>query len=274
MLAFSGCTTILNATVTDSGYNVQSDIAYGNQPRQKLDIYTPENLQAAAPVVLFIYGGSWRTGDKNIYKFLGQALSSRGYVVAVADYRLYPEVTFPAFVEDNAKAFKFVHDNIANYGGDPDNVFIAGHSAGAFNVMMLAANPAYLKAAGASVQQVRGVIGLAGPYDFLPLTDEDIIPVFNNKRNDPLTQPIHFIDHKLPPVFLAAGKDDEQVRPRNSISVAKRLDELNSPYEIHLYPDVAHIGIILSLADGFRYKAPLLDDIDRFIQTTAHEKAR
>ena len=268
ILMLSGCAGLLNATITGQGYNVHHDVAYGDNTRQKLDIYVPDDLSARTPVVLFIYGGAWKAGSKNIYLFAGQALASRGYIAVVADYRLYPEVTFPGFIEDNAKAFRFVHDNIASYGGDVRNIYLAGHSAGAFNAMMLTANPKYLKAAGANVNQVRGTIGLAGPYDFLPLTDPDIIPVFNDERNDPATQPIHFMDHKLPPVFVATGDADDQVQPRNSINVAARLDQLHSPNELHIYPDVAHIGIILSLAEGFRSKAPLLDDIDHFIQST------
>jgi acetyl esterase/lipase len=252
--------------VPNEGYAVKKDIAYGADPRQKLDIYVPGNLRAPAPVIVFYYGGSWQTGSKDIYKFFGQAFASKGIVTVVADYRLYPQVKFPAFVDDGAKAFKFVHDHIANYGGDPNRLFLAGHSAGAHIAVMLDSNLSYLKAAGADPVWVRGVIGIAGPYDFLPLTDPKLIDLFGGDRVA-ATQPITFIDGKRAPMLLVAGTDDKTVSPKNSSRMAKKLQSFGSEADVKFYPGVGHIGIILSLAPGFRGNTTLRDDMTNFVMT-------
>src|SRR3954469_20427644 len=155
----------LDLIVPRSGYHVQRDLAYGADPRQKLDLYVPDRLTGPAPVLLFFYGGSWQSGSKALYRALGQAFFSKGIITAVADYRLYPQVRYPGFVEDGAGAFAWLHQHAAAFGGDRDRLFLTGHSAGAYIAVMLAAEPHYLKAAGADAAWVRGVIGIAGPYD-------------------------------------------------------------------------------------------------------------
>lgn len=267
-LGLVGCSgaDVLNFTIPRDGYRLQRGLSYGEHPRQTLDIYTPEQAENA-PVVLFFYGGSWQWGDKTDYLFLGQALASRGYVVAVADYRLYPEVYFPDFVLDSGRALVWVHQHIAGYGGNPAQLFVAGHSAGAYNAVMLSLNEPLLKKAGAKREWIKGVIGLAGPYDFLPFTDPDIKAVFSKvPAHD--TQPVNFVGGKLPPFFLATGTDDDTVIPRNSKRLAARLAANHTSVELHEYDSVAHIGIVLSLARGFRGKAPLLDDLHAFMQHT------
>ena len=269
-LSLAACSPsgILNATITTSGYTVHHDIAYGANPRQTLDIYTPDRLTAPAPVIVFFYGGSWQFGTKSDYLFLGQAFASRGFVTVIADYRLYPEVYFPAFVQDGAMAFHFAHEHINQYGGDPDHMFLAGHSAGAYIAMMLTVNDQYLREAHARKSWVRGTIGIAGPYDFLPLTDPKIIDIFS-KQDSALTQPVNFIHAKHPPMFLAQGLADDTVGVKNTQNITEKLEVLQSPVETHYYENVGHIGIILSLAQHFRSKAPLLDQITDFIKRTS-----
>ena len=263
ILAACSPVSLLNATVPSDGYTIHKDIAYGNDPRQKLDIYVPEHSHAA-PVIVFFYGGSWRMGGKKDYVFLGQAFASKGFVTVVADYRLFPQVYFPGFVEDGAKAFTWSHQHIAEYNGDTQKIFLAGHSAGAFIAMMLTADTHYLKKVGADISWVKGTIGIAGPYDFLPFTDPKVAEIFS-KVSDAQSQPVNFMDGRRPPIFLASGDKDEDVWPRNTYRLTERLKQLNSPVETHIYPDIGHIGIVLSLARGFRYKAPLLEDITQFI---------
>jgi acetyl esterase/lipase len=268
-LVLSACSpaSVLNALlVPNSGYTVKRDIAYGADPRQHLDVYIPDGLSGPAPVILFIYGGSWQMGSKDIYKFLGQAFASKGIVTVVADYRLYPQVKYPAFVQDGAMAFKFVHDNIATYGGDPKKVFLAGHSAGAYNVVMLDSDLHYLKDVGADPAWIRGVIGVAGPYDFLPLKDPKLIDMFGGDRVA-ATQPINYIDGKRAPMLLAYGTDDDTVAPKNSINMAAKLRSFGGDVELKSYPGIGHIGIILSLAPGFRGNTTLRDDVVRFVMT-------
>lgn len=265
----AGCspTSILNATIPDEGYTIHKDIAYGNNPRQKLDIYVPDNVsyKHPAPVLLFFYGGSWQFGSKDEYLFVGQALASQGFVTVVADYRIYPEVYFPAFVEDGAKAFAWVRSHIGSYGGNADALFLSGHSAGAYIAVMLTVNHAYLAHEGVAPEALRGTIGIAGPYDFLPLEDKNLIALFSKAKPED-TQPVNFVEGVNAPMLLATGDEDETVIPRNTERLASKLDIKHSPYEKRVYKGVAHTGIILSLADGFRSKTTLLEDISSFVR--------
>lgn len=255
---------LLNLAVPRDGYRIERGLAYGSDPRQKLDLYVPDKLSAPAPVLLFFYGGSWESGSKSYYKALGQAFASKGIVVAVADYRVYPQVRYPAFVDDGAHAVTFLRAHVAAHGGDRARIFVSGHSAGAYIAMMLAADPRTLRAAGADVAAIAGVIGIAGPYDFLPLQDENLIAIFGG-ANRPETQPITYIDGKRPPMLLAYGMDDTTVLPRNTLSMAAKLRSFNSPVEVKSYAGVGHIGIILSLAPGFRGRTTLRQDILDFV---------
>jgi acetyl esterase/lipase len=265
-MLLSGCVGLLNASIPTDGYRVIADVKYGDHARHGLDVYVPEGLVNPAPVILFFYGGSWQSGNKHDYRFVGQALASRGFVTVIADYRLYPEVFFPDFMDDAAKAFVFVHRHIADYGGDRNKIFVAGHSAGAFNAMMLAADGSYIAKAGGNNHPIRGAIGIAGPYDFLPMTDTDIIAIFS-KKPEAQTQPITFVTAAMPPVFLATGTDDTTVLPRNSERMAAKIETLGGDVTLKHYEGVGHIGIVLSLANGFRSKAPLLDDIADFVHS-------
>jgi len=267
--ALTACTSLsvslLNLGVPRSGYHVVHDCPYGTDPRQKLDIYVPEGLTAKAPVILFFYGGSWQSGSKDFYLAFGQAFASAGIVVAIADYRLYPEVRYPEFVRDGATAFAYVQSHVAQYGGDPERIFVAGHSAGAYMAVMLAADPEWLRAARTDPARVAGVIGISGPYNFLPLRDENLIAIFGG-RDRSETQPIAHIDGKRPPMLLATGTADTTVRPHNTADLAAKLESFGSPVEVATYPCVGHIGTILSLAPGFRGKTTLRQDMIDFVR--------
>ena len=136
-------------------------------------------------MVVFYYGGSWNRGERAQYRFVGEALASRGILTLVADYRLYPEVRYPDFLRDSAAALSYGLDHAADWGGNPDKVYVMGHSAGAYNAAMMALDPRWLAAHGRSPQQLAGWIGLAGPYDFLPLTNLDAMPVFHHQTTLP-----------------------------------------------------------------------------------------
>jgi len=266
-LVISGCASLLNASIPHDGYKVVRDVAYGSHERHRMDVYIPDGLKAPAPVILFFYGGSWQRGTKSDYRFVGQAFASKGFITVVADYRLYPEVHFPAFIEDSAAALVAVHRQIASHGGDPGRIFVAGHSAGAFNAMMLAADPTYVTHAGGKPAWIRGVIGIAGPYDFLPITDPDIRAIFS-QRPAVQTQPVNFVTKAIPPVFMATGTDDTTVIPRNSERMAAKLAAVGQHAILKRYIGLGHIGIIVSLADGFRGKSPLLEDVAAFVHAT------
>lgn len=255
---------ILNATIPQGGVTVERGISYDEDPRRQLDVYRGKASGTPLPLVVFIYGGSWRTGDRSIYGFVGTPLAALGAVVVVPDYRLYPEVSFPDFLHDNARAVAWAVAHAKELGADPRRVFVMGHSAGAFNAAMLATDPRLLAGAGLDRGAIAGVIGLAGPYAFLPTTDPSVIPVFG-PANTPANQPAGHVDGRNPPLLLLAGDSDSTVRPANTRVLAAKVAEAGGSVESRIYPDVGHIGIITAFAPLFSGRAPVLDDVWRFI---------
>ncbi len=258
----SALVPLFDRAIPKTGYSVRRDLAYGPGPRHRLDVYVPDNLTAPAPVLLFWYGGSWQSGSKAIYRAFGQAFAGHGIVTVVADYRLYPEVKYPAFVEDGARAVRYVQQHASELGGGP--LFLAGHSAGAYIAAMLAVKGDYLAAAGADASALRGVIGLAGPYDFLPLYDPALIDIFGGAR-EMATQPIKYAGNRTPPMLLAHGGADTTVGAGNSKRMARRLEQAGNAVALRIYDGVSHLGIVLSLAHGFRGYTTLHADMLRFI---------
>ncbi len=257
----------LNAVAgRDSGSeSVADDIAFGAHPRQKLDIYAPAGGPRPAPVVMFVYGGSWNSGSRRDYAFVGRALAARGYVTAVVDYRLVPEVLFPVFVEDNALALRWIAGNISQYGGDPRRIGLVGHSAGAYNAVMLGLDRRFLRRAGVDSASIRAVAGLSGPYDFLPFTSRDAEAAFGRWPNLPETQPINKVRSDAPPMFLASGDADALVSVRNTRTLAERLRSVGAPVEEKVYPGVDHGGTLTPFSRLLRERTPVLDDLARFL---------
>ena len=250
---------LLDVAIPKAGYSLLRNLRFAEGPRALLDLYVPDGLKPPAPVLLFFYGGSWQSGTKTIYRAFAEAFASAGVITAVADYRLYPSVKYPAFVEDGAEAFLFLRENVAAHGGDPLRIFLAGHSAGAYIAAMLACNPQF------AVDHIRGVIGIAGPYDFLPLYDPVLIDIFGGDRVM-ATQPIKYASNKTPPMLLAHGTADKTVGAGNSRRMAKRLGEAGNDVALIEYEGAGHLGIMLSLAHGFRHRTTLREDMLRFIR--------
>lgn len=264
LLAVAGCSpaSVFNATVSAAGSTEMSDIAYMPGRRGTLDVYKP--AQPGGPLVVFLYGGSWKTGDKSTYPFVARPLAARGAVVVVPNYRLYPEVMFPGFLDDNARAVAWAIAHAAELGADPRSIFVVGHSAGAYDALMLATDPRYLARAGVSRDQLAGVVGLAGPYDFLPSSDPDVIPVFG-PANTPANQPAAFVDGRNPPLLLLAGDADTIVMPRNTIGLARQVQAAGGAVDSRLYPGIGHIGLVTAFAPLFAARAPVLDDVWSFM---------
>jgi len=262
----SACSPIrvINLLVPSSGYDVHEALAYGADPRQKLDVYVPHGLTGPAPVLLFFYGGAWSSGSRAEYRAFGQAFASKGIVTVVADYRLYPQVTYPAFVQDAAGALAYVQAHVAAYGGDPGRIFIAGHSAGAYNAVMLAAEPQFIEAEGGKPGWIRGVVGIAGPYDFLPLTEARYIDIFHGANNAG-AMPINHVTGPRPPMLLVTGTADSMVDSGNTDRMASKLVNAGGIATVIKYPGIGHIGIILSLVPGFRGMTTLRRDVLDFI---------
>ncbi len=266
----AGCsgTGMLNAVTNSGNYTLQSDVAYGTLPRQKLDVYTPTATRPANgwPVVVFFYGGSWNTGARADYQFVAQSLAGRGVLTLVADYRLYPEVRYPDFLTDSAQALAYGLDQVVPLGADPKRVFVMGHSAGGYNAAMLALDARWLKAAGHAPTELAGWIGLAGPYDFYPITNPDAKPVFFHPNYPPDSQPITFTSADAPRSFLAAATDDKLVNPqRNTQQLADKLRAAGIPVTLKFYPRANHVTLIGAFAWPLRWLAPVLDDVQAFI---------
>lgn len=245
------------------------DAPFGEGPRRRLDVYVPVAAAGTAPVLVFFYGGSWQGGSKDDYAFVGQALAAQGFVTVLPDYRLYPEAPFPGFLEDGAAAIAWVRDNIAAYGGDPRRIVLAGHSAGAYNAVMLGLDARYLGAAGVDPKAIRAVAGLSGPYDFLPFDQDTTIKVFGQAPDAAATQPVSFAGPNAPPAFLATGENDTTVRPRNTRSLAERLRAARVPVQERIYPGLDHADTLLALSVTFRSKAPELAEMAAFLKAQA-----
>ncbi len=241
-------------------------IAYGEDERQKLDIYVPQaKSDKPYPVLVFFHGGAWRDGERDGYGFLGRAFAARGIVTVVADYRKTPKARFPAFVEDSAAALAWVNANIAKHQGNADQMFVMGHSAGAHIAMLTALDEKWLAAKGRDTSIIKGVIGLAGPYDFLPLTTDSSKIALGHWPDLTETQPITYARADAPSLLLLTGDTDTVVKPRNSQRLAARMLEIGGKQQLKIYPGVDHADIVMAIARPFRTKAPVIADVTEFI---------
>jgi acetyl esterase/lipase len=223
--------------------------------------------------VVFFYGGAWRSGNKALYRYVAKALARRGYVAVVPDYRIYPEARYPDFLEDGAQVVRWVKDNIGRFGGDPDKIFLKGHSAGAHIAAMLSIDKRWLDKVGlAPGRDIAGLIGLAGPYDYLPLRDATLKAIFGG-ADRPETQPIFHVAPGAPPALLLTGSRDRLVESGNSIRLAARLTAAGNAATVKTYARVGHYVIIAAVAPLLRFFVPVLRDVDTFIAETLHLQA-
>lgn len=272
LLVTAGCSppAILNGlndlTPGDGGVTqAAKGVAYGGQPRQRLDVWRPKGAGKDLPVVVFFYGGAWVKGARGEYGFAGRAYAARGFVAVVPDYRLVPTVRFPTFVEDGALAVKWTRDHAREFGGDPARITLAGHSAGSYIAAMLTLDRRYLQAIGVAPTTIRAAALLAGPYDFLPLTDPRARDALGNWPRPDETQPIHYARADAPPMWLGAGTADTTVNPQNSRALAARLKSLGAPVTLREYPGKSHVDLVLGLSKPFRGRAPTLEESSTFL---------
>lgn len=271
LLVLAGCTGpgMINAITPSKGYNQAVNLPFDPATGLTLDVYTPEGARNA-PVVVFFYGHRWTGGDKQDYRFVGQALASRGIVAVIPNYRKYPQVRFPSFVEDGARAVKWAKKNIVPHGGSPDQIFVMGHSSGAHIAAMLALNESYLKAVGGTRGWLRGMIGLAGPYNFLPITDPELRDIFGPPERFEQSQPVFFADGQNPPLLLLHGENDEIVWPDNTRSLAKAVANAGGPVETVFYPKMSHTLIISAFGSVLRGSTDVVDHVSDFIKRMAN----
>lgn len=251
----------LDALLSDrSVRRVARDLPFGAAPRQRLDIYAPKRGAPGQPVLVFFYGGNWDSGDKHDYAFAGRALASLGYVTVLPDYTHAHERPYPAFMDDAGAALAWVRAHVAGYGGDPERIAVAGHSAGAYIAVTLALDPRW-----GAADAIRAGVGLAGPYDFLPFDSPVTRRTFGHVEDLPATQPVNHARADAPPLLLATGDADTTVYPRHSEALAARLQAAGAAARLILYPGLSHTGPVKALARPFRGHAPVLRDIAFFL---------
>lgn len=266
----SACSPLsaLNAVSPAGSVQATTAIRYGADARNMLDIYRPATDAKNAPVIVFFFGGNWVSGKRGDYAFVGRALAARGFVVVVPDYRLYPQVRYPEFLVDAAGAVAWAEREIAGYGGDPRKVFVMGHSAGAYNAAMLALDARWLGAQGMKPESLRGWIGLAGPYDFLPVQNLTTRPVFHAPDTPRDSQPVNHVSSRAPPALLIAANKDSLVDPaRNTGGLASKLRAVNVPVREVYYDGVSHTTLVASLSSSLRGLAPTLDAVEAFVRS-------
>jgi acetyl esterase/lipase len=255
-----------NVPAVFGSYRRHANIAYGDDAQHRLDVYVPDQA-AGLPraLVVFWHGGRWRFGDKADYRFVGAALADAGYIAVVANYRHYPQVKMPGFMDDAARAALWAAAHAGEFGGDRQRLYLMGHSAGAHLAALVTLNAGYFAATGQPAPHIAGVIGLSGPYDFLPLLEADVQDMFGPPQIYAQSQPINFVRADAPPMLLVHGLDDDTARPKNSRNLATALSALGAPVTLKLYPKVSHADTVAALTTLLRGRAPTLADIRSFI---------
>lgn len=258
----------MNALVPkDAGsFRAETDLAYGTHPRQRFDVYVPDagRSDRPAPLLLFLYGGSWRRGDKANYGFVGRAFAAQGFITAIPDYRIVPEVRYPAFVVDCGRALKAFRRQAAFFGGADGPVFLVGHSAGAYNAVMLALASEIQAAAGIDGEAIAAVAGLSGPYDFLPLRVRATREAFAGVADLETTQPVNRAHGEAPPMLLVNGSEDAVVALENIHRLQGKLEAAGSVAVTREYDGVGHAGTLVNIARPLRWRDDILGDVTSF----------
>lgn len=262
----AGCSLLNIPAALKGGYSVQ-EVSYGDGPSDKLDIYVPDGGRSAGKeVIVFFHGGRWQSGTKEQYRFVGTALAQRGFVAVIPDFRKYPDVRFPVFVEDGAKALAWVDDHIEEYGGRHDRIHLTGHSSGAHMAALLTVDTHYLAAEGKETRLViTDFAGLAGPYDFTPEAS-DLTDMFGPPERYAQMQATTFIEGNEPPMLLLYGEEDGTVKPYNHERLAARIRDSGGRVEVMTYPSLGHIGIIGTFS-GWGPESSVIDDMTNFFRT-------
>jgi acetyl esterase/lipase len=274
LVATTGCSplVLVNGLSPSGHYELRSDLAYGSHARQTLDVYTPLAVKGPAPMVIFFYGGGWREGSKDNYRFVASSLTEAGYVVVIPEYRVFPEVVFPEFIDDGADAVAWALQHASEFGADSDKVFLMGHSAGAHIAAMLITDQHFLASNGIDADTLAGFVGLSGPYNFLPLESGYLLEVFP-EHNRNASQPINYVTDKTPPALLIHGTGDDLVYASNSETMAQRLAEHGVDVTLKLYEGVGHARVAVELSPPFDFTGETLADTLEFLHRIAEKQS-
>ena len=261
VVTFAACApvNVLNGITPSGSFSKTTDVSFGALERQKMDIYLAETSRDAAPVIVFIHGGSWDSGSKDIYKFLAEGFTKDGFDVVVPNYRLYPETSYPGFIEDNALA---VAETIKRFPNR--QVALMGHSAGGYNVLMLGLVPKYLQAAGVDrCSQIAGIAALSAPVGIVPLNEEPLITIFPD-RFTKADAPLNQVSGPAPKLFLVNGKDDKTVYPDNSVALGEKIRARGGDAQVKIYDGMNHTDAVKVLSRRFEGGSELKADLVAF----------
>lgn len=273
-IAISGCSSftflVANAPATLGHYSRLDNIVYmrpnSNKQANTLDVYRPVIVaDHSVPVVIFVHGGGWDSGDKNNYKFVGAALAEQGYVAVLPNYSLYPKVKSPVFCQDIADAVAYVHAHANEWGGNANEIYLMGHSAGAHIVMMVTLDQQFLHQAGGDTSWLHGVIGLAGPYDFLPFTYPYMNDLFGPPEKYSESQPVNFVRADAPPLLLMHGLQDHTVAPTNTRSLYDAMSKAGGRVQVEYFENATHSDLIAAFSFLRNRKPPVMAKIRQFI---------
>lgn len=270
LLLLAGCTgtrlLVANGIARGGDYRLSADLAYGDDPRQRLDIYLPEQPLPTRPTLIFVPGGCWgacETYPKEDYRFVADAFTAQGYAVVIPDYRLYPAVKFATIIGDVRDAVEWVARHGAQHGLNTDALVLMGHSAGAQMTALLTLDESYLTADTRS--RLKGYVGLAGPYDFLPYTKSYQPDLFGPEPLYPASQPVNFVGGDEPPLLLLYGTADTTVKPRNILSLTRRVQEQGGVVQARCYAGIDHGSIVGALSRPLQDDTPVYADILAFL---------
>ncbi len=229
------------------------------------DVYAPRHADHA-PVVVYFYGGSWMTGKRQWFRWMGEALAAQGVVAIVTDVRPWPKARMDGFLRDGAEAVRWARDHAAALGGDPSHLFVMGHSSGGQIAAMLATDAQWLATVDMKPRDLAGFIGVAGTYDFIPFDEPEFYDIFgHDPKEQALSQPINFVDGDEPPALILQGEKDTIVSPAEAVSFEGRYRQQGEPVELKLYPQVGHEELLLAFGP-LKSKAPVIADTMAFIR--------
>ena len=256
---------------------VAESVLYGDDAQQSLYIHREPDFgeNETRPVLVWIHGGAWRDGDPKNYGFIARNLAAEGFVVVNAGYRKSDSDgnggQYPEMLEDGAATLRWITDNIGEYGGDPSQIYLMGHSAGAYNAVMLALDAQWIGREGLPVDTVKGVIGLAGPYDFLPLDSDSTKRIFGDVEAGrlPATQPVNLVSADAPPMLLLHGGEDTVVKPRHSVTLAAALNAAGSEAKAVEFAGQSHSDMVVKIARPFDRDDSVKGEIIRWLAARA-----
>lgn len=250
-----------------SQLQVAGGIEFDAKNRLALDIYAPSGKPSDRPVIMLWHGGSWQRGSRHDLGFVAGVLASEGYIVVTPSYRLYPRGVFPSFVQDAASALSWTAKHIKKYGGDPHNLFLAGHSAGAQIAAMLAIDPQYMERVGVNPRDVKGCILLAVPATYVGNLYK---PIFGPGGRKAFLPADVARNHKpRMPYLLIHGKLDPIVPFEQGQAFAQLIRGQGGIAEMQAAPLAEHMLVIAAYAPGlWRLFAPshhaTIDFIERY----------